>query len=52
METWRHDLFSLSLFIQISEARSITRAAEQMNVATSAASRPSGGRGRAAAANS
>jgi len=28
METWRHDLFSLSLFIQISEARSITRAAE------------------------
>jgi len=39
METWRHDLFSLTLFIRICEARSITGAAEQMNVATSAVSR-------------
>ncbi|WAP68566.1 LysR family transcriptional regulator [Jiella pelagia] len=34
-----HDLFSLSLFVAICETRSISRAAERMNIVASAASR-------------
>ena len=34
-----HDLFSLALFVNICETRSISRAAERMNIVASAASR-------------